>query len=74
MRGEICPVRDLATQKKLQDMKDGQVLLVIVDYPLSGERIPYRAKQLGHEVITKKKDSLGNIYIYIRCKNENMYK
>ncbi|WP_448374486.1 sulfurtransferase TusA family protein [Fervidobacterium sp.] len=75
MRGEICPVPDLATQRKLQEMKEGQVLLVIVDYQLSGERIPYRAKQLGHEVITKKKDSLGNIYIYIRCKkNENMHK
>jgi len=66
MRGELCPVPDLATQRKLQEMKDGQVLLVIVDYPLSGERIPHRVKQLGHEVLSKTKDNLGNIYIYIK--------
>ena len=33
-------------------MKSGEVLKVLVSYPLSAERIPERMESLGHEIIS----------------------
>lgn len=71
MRGEMCPVPDLATQQVLSELEDGKILLVIVDYPLSAERIPNRVEQLGHELIGRTIDNQGNFYIYIKVKKTN---
>lgn len=68
MRGEMCPVPDMTTQKKLSQMQDGQVLLVIVDYPLSAERIPNSVSSLGHTVLAKVKNNFGETSIYIQVK------
>ncbi|MGQ9856838.1 MAG: sulfurtransferase TusA family protein [Fervidobacterium sp.] len=70
MRGEMCPVPDLTTQQVVAEMEDGKILLVIVDYPLSAERIPNRIKQLGHELIAKNTDGHGNFYIYIKVRKQ----
>ena len=35
VRGEVCPYPDVKTQKKVKSMKSGEVLEVLVDYPLS---------------------------------------
>lgn len=51
VQGEICPYPDIKTRKKLNQMKQGQILKVIVDYPLSVERIPRNVTAEGHRVL-----------------------
>ena len=51
VRGEICPYPDIKTRKKLKQMKPGEVLEVLTDYPLSVERIPRNAEKEGHKVL-----------------------
>jgi len=71
LRGEVCPVPDIVTQRKLAEMEDGQVLMVIVDYPLSAERIPSSAEKLGHVVLGKMRNAFGETSIYIRCRRKD---
>jgi tRNA 2-thiouridine synthesizing protein A len=51
VKGEICPYPDIKTRKKLKQMKPGQVLEVLTDYPLSVERIPRNVQKEGHKVL-----------------------
>jgi tRNA 2-thiouridine synthesizing protein A len=51
VQGEICPYPDIRTRKKLKEMKPGQILKVIVDYPMSVERIPRNVTAEGHKVL-----------------------
>ena len=51
VKGEICPYPDLKTRRKLKEMKQGQVLEVLTDYPLSIERIPRNVEKEGHKVL-----------------------
>ncbi|MCK4723804.1 MAG: sulfurtransferase TusA family protein, partial [Dehalococcoidia bacterium] len=51
VRGEICPNPDVKTMVKLKKMEKGQILEVLVDYPLSVERIPGNAEKNGHKVL-----------------------
>lgn len=51
MRGEVCPVPDIQTRKAVNELNPGEILLVVVDYPLSVERIPVSIKKEGHELI-----------------------
>ena len=34
-RGEVCPVPDVETRRKLKTMKSGEILEVLIDYALS---------------------------------------
>jgi TusA-related sulfurtransferase len=52
VRGEICPYPDIKTRKKLKQMKPGEVLEVLTDYPLSVERIPRNVEKEGHKVLS----------------------
>jgi len=51
VRGEICPYPDVNTMTTLKQMNKGEVLEVLVDYPMSVERIPRSAKKSGHKVL-----------------------
>jgi TusA-related sulfurtransferase len=51
VKGEICPYPDIKTRKKLKQMKPGQILAVLTDYPLSVERIPRNVEKEGNKVL-----------------------
>ena len=51
VRGEICPNPDVKTMTTLEKMEKGQILEVLVDYPLSVERIPKNAEKRKHKVL-----------------------
>ncbi len=51
VRGEICPYPDVNTITTLKKMNKGEILEVLVDYPMSVERIPRNAKKNGHKVL-----------------------
>jgi len=54
VRGEVCPYPDVMTQKKVKNMKSGEILEVLIDYPLSAERIPEerRRKSQAHLLLS----------------------
>jgi tRNA 2-thiouridine synthesizing protein A len=56
------------TQKKVKKMKSGEVLEVLLDYPLSAERIPRSAEKMGHEVLKVEKTGTGEWRILIKIK------
>jgi tRNA 2-thiouridine synthesizing protein A len=51
VRGEICPNPDVRTMTTLEKMEKGQILEVLVDYPLSVERIPRNVENRNHKVL-----------------------
>jgi len=51
VRGEICPNPDVKSMTALEKMEKGQILEVLIDYPLSLERIPRNAEKRKHKVL-----------------------
>jgi tRNA 2-thiouridine synthesizing protein A len=51
-RGKICPYPDVDTMTTLKKMQKGEILEVLLDYPLSVERIPRSAEKNGHKVLS----------------------
>ena len=49
--GKICPYPDMNTMTTLKKMSKGEVLEVLLDYPLSVERIPRNLKKQGHKLL-----------------------
>ena len=52
VRGEICPYPDMKTMVALKKMKKGEVLEVLMYYPLSIERIPRSLKKKKHNLLS----------------------
>lgn len=50
--GKICPYPDVDTMTTLKKMQKGEILEVLIDYPLSVERIPRSAEKNGHKVLS----------------------
>ena len=55
VKGEICPNPDVRTLTTLEKMEKGQILEVLVDYPLSVERIPKNVANRKHKVLKVEK-------------------
>ncbi len=51
VRGEICPYPLTETKKAMARLEPGEVLEVLLDYPLSLETIPRWAEGQGHKVL-----------------------
>ena len=51
VRGKICPYPDMDTMTTLKKMAKGEILEVILDYPLSLERIPRGLKKAKHKLL-----------------------
>ncbi len=66
VRGEICPYPDIKTRKKVKEMKSGEVLEVLTDYPLSLERIPRNVEKDGHKVLKVEKTGGADHRILIK--------
>lgn len=50
--GMICPYPDMDTMATLKRMAPGEVLEVLLDYPLSLERIPRNLLRHGHKLLS----------------------
>jgi TusA-related sulfurtransferase len=66
--GEVCPYPDVKSKRKIKKMKSGEILKVLVDYPLSAERIPETMNSLGHEVLSVDKTGNSSWTILIKAK------
>lgn len=51
VRGEICPNPDVKSMTALEKMEKGKILEILVDYPMSLERIPVNAEKRQHKVL-----------------------
>jgi TusA-related sulfurtransferase len=45
IRGKICPMTFIYTKLILEEMNEGELLEVLVDYPPAVENIPYSCKR-----------------------------
>jgi tRNA 2-thiouridine synthesizing protein A len=68
LRGEVCPYPDVKSKRKAKKMKSGEVLEILIDYPLSAERIPETMAKIGNEVLSLEKtgDSEWKIIVQIK--------
>ena len=53
---------------KVKKMKSGEVLQILIDYPLSAERIPETMESLGHEIISNEKTGNSAWAILVKIK------
>jgi tRNA 2-thiouridine synthesizing protein A len=49
--GEVCPLPVMKTNEALANMKSGETIEVMVDYPPSRENVRRLATSKGHEVL-----------------------
>lgn len=68
VRGEICPNPDVKSMTALEKMEKGQILEVLIDYPLSLERIPRNAEKRKHKVLKTEQISGPEHRILIEAK------
>ena len=68
VRGEICPNPDVRTMTTLEKMEKGQILEVLLDYPLSVERIPRNVENRKHKVLKVEQISGPDHRILIEAK------
>jgi TusA-related sulfurtransferase len=62
--GEACPVPLLKTQKKLADLKVGDLLIVEIDHSCAMKNVPEWARKEGHNVdIEEVGDGEWEVYI-----------
>ncbi len=66
--GDVCPYPDVKSKRKIKKMASGDVLKILLDYPLSAERIPETMKSLGHEVLSVEKEGKSNWIISVKVK------
>ncbi len=60
--GEICPYPAVNTIATLKKMGKGEVLEVLLDYPLSVERLPRNATKWAHKVLSIEKIDDGSAH------------
>ncbi len=65
IRGEVCPFTFVKSKLVLEEMEEGQVLRVIIDYEPSAENVPKSMREEGQEVIAVNKigDNLWEILV-----------
>jgi len=67
-RGEVCPYPDVKSKRKAKKMGSGEVLKILIDYPLSAERIPETLKSMGNEVLSVEKVGNSEWEILVKIK------
>jgi tRNA 2-thiouridine synthesizing protein A len=67
VRGKICPVPLLLTKRRLEKMRNGEVLEVTGDYPQTRDNIQKLVQRTGSETL-KIEESGGEFRILIRKK------
>ena len=55
IRGEVCPFTFVKSKLVLEQMKEGEILRVIIDYEPSAENVPKSMREEGQEVLAVNK-------------------
>lgn len=51
VRGETCPMPVLRTKKALEELEEGEILEVVLDYPPAEENVKRFVESQGHEIV-----------------------
>ena len=68
VRGEVCPVPDVEAKRAVKKGKDGDIIMIQIDYPMSKERIPEGVRKLGSEILEIEEVGTSEWNIYIKVK------
>ena len=68
VRGEVCPYPDVKSMRQAKKMSSGQVLKILLDYPLSAEKIPRSMEKKGYEVMSVEKTGDSEWEILVKIK------
>lgn len=65
LKGEVCPFTFVKSKLMIEQMKEGEVLKIILDYKPSVENVPKSMKDEGQEVLDVKQvgDNLWGVYV-----------
>ncbi|WP_290901570.1 sulfurtransferase TusA family protein [Ferroglobus sp.] len=66
LRGEVCPFTFVKTKVKLEELKPGELLEVILDHEPAVRDVPRSVEAEGHEVLSVEKISDKEWRIVIR--------
>jgi tRNA 2-thiouridine synthesizing protein A len=66
IRGEVCPFTFIETKLKLEEMKSGQILEVILDHEPAVRDVPKSVESEGHEILSIEKIEDGVWKILIK--------
>lgn len=66
IRGLVCPMTFVRAKLAIEDMEQGEVLKVTLDYPEALRSIPKSMKELGHETLCSNEIAPGQWELYIR--------
>ena len=66
LRGEVCPYTFVKSLLALEEMEEGQVLRVIVDYLPSVENVPQSLRNEGHEIVEVRRINATDWSIAVR--------
>ncbi len=69
-RGLACPMPIIKTKKTIDELNEGEILLVIADDPGAKEDFPAWCEQTGNELL-KMEEKDEDIYIYIKKGGKN---
>jgi tRNA 2-thiouridine synthesizing protein A len=64
LTGEVCPYTFVRTKLRLEELRLGDELVVIVDHPPAAENVPRSLRGEGHEVVSVDKEGTK---FYIRA-------
>jgi TusA-related sulfurtransferase len=62
--GEACPIPLIRTQKKMETMKTGEVLIIEIDHSCAMKNVPEWARKEGYNVCIEEVDG-GQWEVYI---------
>jgi tRNA 2-thiouridine synthesizing protein A len=51
LKGKVCPYTFLESMLTLEEMEDGEVLKVIVDYPQAVDDVPQSLRNEGYKIL-----------------------
>ena len=72
IKGEICPYTFVKSKLALEEMEDGEVLKVIVDYPPATENVPRSLEKEGNDILSVEKVGEKLWEIIVRKKGDNV--
>lgn len=72
IKGEICPYTFVKSKLALEEMEDGEILKIIVDYPPATENVPRSLEKEGNDILSVEKVGEKLWEIVVRKKSDNI--
>ena len=61
-RGKVCPIPLFHTKRKIESMKSGEEVEVVIDDPTAKETIPRWSNEYGHDILSIEDNDKAEVY------------